>query len=299
MSHPEAIRSNDRKGSAATDASHVLEPPPMSPITPPLDARQTPGVEAPEGNALPDPILPFAQGRPRFTHPSQRDQTSRVGAMIAPPIAFDDNTDVLAMKSAISILQMQRTKAMADIRALDRAKRAAAADPNAFANDLAEGRVRIEGDRQIAGSGGSDSESDEDEEDYKMREDTSGDGDSADLMDRSSQNENTHQSHGKHRTSKGEERAWTNLPKPQNVVRCPPINWAKYGVVGEPLDKLHAEQVAAPSQGLPVQLGPGGTLDLHAGDPLPGAGGEQVRVVGVAAPYDPFKDHMEKKGMGR
>ena len=39
------------------------------------------------------------------------------------------------------------------------------------------------------------------------------------------------------------------IPLPQNIVRCPPVNWAKYHVIGESLDKLHAEQQNRPSQG--------------------------------------------------
>lgn len=40
-----------------------------------------------------------------------------------------------------------------------------------------------------------------------------------------------------------------DIPGPQNVVRCPPINWSKYHIVGEPLDKLHEEQRRKPTPG--------------------------------------------------
>ena len=43
------------------------------------------------------------------------------------------------------------------------------------------------------------------------------------------------------------------IPKPQNVVRMPPINWAKYHIVGEPLDKMHEEQRNRPFAGVPRQ----------------------------------------------
>ncbi|KAL4964585.1 uncharacterized protein BDV14DRAFT_174371 [Aspergillus stella-maris] len=41
------------------------------------------------------------------------------------------------------------------------------------------------------------------------------------------------------------------LPAAQNVVRMPPVNWAKYQVVGGSLDKMHEEQLRRPSTGEP------------------------------------------------
>lgn len=40
-----------------------------------------------------------------------------------------------------------------------------------------------------------------------------------------------------------------DLPAPQNIFRCPPINWAKYHIAGDTLDKMHNEEVARPSLG--------------------------------------------------
>lgn len=37
------------------------------------------------------------------------------------------------------------------------------------------------------------------------------------------------------------------LPEPQNVVRMPPINWAKYQIAGASLDKMHEEEQRRPS----------------------------------------------------
>ena len=41
----------------------------------------------------------------------------------------------------------------------------------------------------------------------------------------------------------GEGEKWPEIPIPQNVVRAPPINWAKYQVVGDSLEKLHKDQL--------------------------------------------------------
>ena len=79
-------------------------------------------------------------------------------------------------------------------------------------------------------------------------------------------------------------------------MRCPPINWAQYGVVGESLDKLHAEQIAAPTLGVPATLGSGGTYEFKASEPS--AAEPARRLVTIAAPYAPGKDKIAKKTRG-
>ncbi|KAG4216620.1 hypothetical protein PC116_g34899, partial [Phytophthora cactorum] len=113
---------------AATTARPSSPPrPTYSPITPPLNPL-----------ALPP--------RPTYTHSSQQDQIAGIPAPPPEPIDFDTNPDVLALKSAISILQLQRRKAAADMALLSRVKSAALADPEAFVHDLTTGRVGMEGD---------------------------------------------------------------------------------------------------------------------------------------------------------
>lgn len=87
-------------------------------------------------------------------------------------------------------------------------------------------------------------------------------------------------------------REWASLPKKQDVVRCPPINWSQYAVVGESLDKLHNEQVTHPTQGAPFAVGAGGAYEFK-GD------GKQERYDGVAAPYAPGKDKIDRKTKGK
>jgi hypothetical protein len=310
--------------------------PPISPIPPPLNATGLPAVPpfpTASGQLSNPAALPFGQGRPSFAHPSQADMAQPGMSMVPPPapaISFDENPDALALQSAISILQMQRAKATGDIQALARAKRAALADPRAFATDLAAGRVRTEGDRLFvedgAGDSGSDMEEesdddsaddDEDQESEPSDEDESGDvkmemGPGPSIQGESSaqgaaaaasksakarrkrKGKQKSSDAGPSRTAATDAKAWRRLPKPQNVVRCPPINWTQYGVVGESLDKLHAEQRAAPTLGKPAMLGPGGTFEFRAGDTVP-TGGQQRRLVGVAAPYAPGKDKIDKK----
>lgn len=73
-----------------------------------------------------------------------------------------------------------------------------------------------------------------------------------------------------------EDSNFRNVPRLQNVVRCPPINWAKYHVLGEPLDKLHEEQRRRPVN------------DQHLQDESQIRGEEHI----IAAPYDPWRDKL-------
>ena len=240
------------------------------------------------------------------------------------PISFDDNPDVLALKSAISILQLQRARATRDVQALSRAKEAALADTEGFIADLASGKVGTEGDRLfpdltprrqgtdlVDEDPESEDSSDGDDEDEEMTEPTQEQHTAADGanvsesvsttspkdIDNSApaqdQNENK-----KTRHPSAPLPAWRTLPKPQTAVRCPPINWSQYGVVGESLDKLHKEQQRAPNQGAPATLksGDGGlSYEFKAGA---GSSGEQKPLVGIAAPYAPGKDKLDKKPRG-
>ncbi|PHH67584.1 hypothetical protein CDD82_1303 [Ophiocordyceps australis] len=237
-----------------------LPRPPMSPITPTLIPAQLP--DATPQQPLPSPALP----RPVFRH-SQPDQV----AMSPPPpqpIDFDANPDVLALKSAISVLQVQRKRAEADMQTLSTARDEALVDTEAFVQDLAAGRVRSIGEATALRHDAH--HQDHDEKDQ--------------AQDAQSTNQDT--------SNKAHERQWNDLPRPQNIVRCPPINWAKYAVVGESLDKLHAEQVSHPTQGTPASLGPGGAYEFKSGS------GSQEKYPGIAAPYAPGKDRIIKKAKG-
>ncbi|GKT42161.1 uncharacterized protein ColSpa_02342 [Colletotrichum spaethianum] len=234
--------------------------PPISPITPTLPPAR-----------LPDPVAPFAADRPVLTHTSQPPTAAAIPPPRPEPIDFESNPDVLALKSAISILQMQSKKATADIQALNAAKNAAVENPSAFLADLGAGKVHTQGDKLFPES---DSDSDDETDGTKADQGAGEDG--------------TRQ--GK---AKAQPQPWESLPKPQNVVRCPPINWSQYAVVGESLDKIHADQIARPSQGAPATLGPNGTYEFK-GEP----GGNQRSFIGVAAPYTPGKDRIDKKAKG-
>ncbi|KAI2638177.1 hypothetical protein GGS21DRAFT_458697 [Xylaria nigripes] len=252
--------------------------PTYSPITPPLNPIASPP-------------------RPTFTHNTHAGAT----AMPPPPpepIDFASNPDVLALKSAISILQMQRKKAERDMATLSRVKSTALAEPEAFVRDLTAGRVRMEGEGLFLGggrSGDSDSDSDSEVDKDEHRED----------LKRGTGTFSTHPQPKKEEKAKikpdpeakmPDPPPWTSLPKPQNIVRCPPINWSQYAVVGESLDKLHNEQLRRPSQGMPASLTPDGHFEFKGDDG--GDGGKQEEYLGVAAPYAPLRDKINRKSKG-
>ncbi|KAK4099784.1 hypothetical protein N658DRAFT_498027 [Parathielavia hyrcaniae] len=313
---------NPRRASTTSRPSSPPRPP-VSPITPTLAPAQLPSASL-AGSTSYNATENFALGRPTHTHTSQTDQVG-IAPPPAQPIDFDSNPDVLALKSAISILQLQRARATADIQTLNRAKQAALANPEAFGADLAAGKVRVEGDPLFSpGTRAGNVAGDHSASDSSSSSSDDDDDEEAEAEAEEPNKEQSHKSKSKSKAEQAPEHRppkprpkpkpkhkqkakhtdtqpappWQTLPKPQNIVRCPPINWAQYGVVGESLDKLHAEQLAAPTPGAPVALGPGGAYD-----PAAIVGGNQAgepprRLVGVAAPYNPLRDKVEKKGKG-
>ncbi|KAI1132078.1 hypothetical protein F5Y10DRAFT_16726 [Nemania abortiva] len=246
--------------------------PTYSPITPPLNATTLPP-------------------RPAYTHSSHADATA-VPAPAPEPIDFDSNPDVLALKSAISILQMQRKKAERDMATLGRVKGAALAEPETFVRDLATGRVRVEGEGLFAGGVREGKESGSSSEGESDSENESEGDDDGQPQGETREAETTNVKPDPD-AKMSEPPPWAAIPKPQNIVRCPPINWSQYAVVGESLDKLHNEQVQRPVQGTPAVLTPDGRFEFKGGD---GAGiGKQERYMGVAAPYAPGKDKLDAK----
>lgn len=227
--------------------------PPYSPVTPvfaPLDP-----VASKDATAIPPPLSLSPTSRDPAAGPTyQPPRPPAAPAVFKPepppvPISESENPDAIALRSAISILQMQKQQSLRDIQTLDRMKEAAAADPEGFARELAAGRLRTD-DRGAV---------------IQFSED--------DAMDTDGQaKEGAKQAQGDTSTTS----KFGRIPPPQNVVRMPPINWAKYQVIGEPLDRMHEEQLRRP----------------HAGEPRRDPAPEHV----LAAPYRPLVDQLEKPG---
>jgi hypothetical protein len=237
----------------------------MSPLTPTHETAEQPPPSRP-GPVHPGSTTAAATDHQPSNYPpppavlSHANHPHRPQTIAPPPpvpLDFENNPDAIALKSAISILQMQSRRAADDIRTLNKAKQDALEHPEEFISDLTA---------VVAPSSKREQEQADDDNSSS----------SSDDEDASGQNSNI-------------ARAWKTLPTPQNVVRCPPINWSQYAVVGDSLDRLHREQVARPPQTSPAVYTPTGGYEFKG---TPAAPAEEYK--GVAAPYNPLKDHIEK-----
>lgn len=150
----------------------------------------------------------------------------------------------------MSVLQMQRQQALKDMRTLEKQKTRAVGDIEGFTKALADGSLKMRNSSGILPESTPDEDHEEGEEAYAQ-------------APRHLQREQSGQQKDFGRME---------IPSAQNVVRMPPINWAKYHIVGESLDRLHKEQKVRPTAGVPE-----GTR----------------REAEVAAPYDPFVDNLD------
>lgn len=166
------------------------------------------------------------------------------------PVSENDNPDAIALRSAISILQLQRQQSIRDLQILEKQKRVAVGDSSGFAEELVAGRLSM-GDRGASVGLPFSSRTRLSEESV--------------IEDEISDSEG--------RNSPTQKPKFGQIPTPQNIVRCPPINWAKYHVIGDSLDRLHEEQRVRPISGEPQKE-----------EPIRAA----VHV--IAAPYRPFED---------
>ncbi|KAL8778886.1 MAG: hypothetical protein Q9213_007201 [Squamulea squamosa] len=201
--------------------------PPFSPITPVM-SNEIPPQSSQCHNSL----------QTTEVHPLQRFSES-------------DNPDAIALRSAISILQIQRQQALRDLTTLEQQKKLAAADPKAFTAALLAGEVKEKSTGSLSS-----------QMSFPPRSyDIQGQSDEQAASDTETCEKTMHPAFG-------------DIPGDQDIVRCPPINWAKYHLLGQPLDVLHEEQRRRPVDGQHKMEG-------HRGE-------EHV----IAAPYDPLKDRL-------
>lgn len=289
----------------ATQATQGASPPrqaePAAPVPEPLSPQFRPIHST---TPIPPPTIPTFH-RQTFTHKQHPPQVQSIPQPPPPPpepVDFNENVDVIALESAILLLQRQKQKAEEDIRQLQRIKQEATRKPAEFVQDLASGKVG-QGTQAVApNSGGGDDEDDDDDDDDDEDDDEESD---AETEDRDGGEASTSglgpspmEAPGKGKaaaTAASQPRqpppSWTNLPTPQDVVRMPAINWSKYAVVGESLDKMHREQLAKPTLGTPATVAADGKAYEFKGGPNPDDGKKSV---GIAAPYDPLHDKIKK-----
>ncbi len=173
---------------------------------------------------------------------------------------MSDNPDAIALRAAMSILQIQRQQALRDMKTLEEQKFKALGDPEAFARGVSEGKIKARGVQDIMPT--------------------------ADEQDQDEDSEDNLNSESHPFTNGGEDgrnfEPFGTLPSAQNIVRMPPVNWAKYHIVGESLDRLHEEQRARPIPGQPLR-----DEDLRPK--------ERALESVIAAPYNPWVDKVGEK----
>jgi murein DD-endopeptidase MepM/ murein hydrolase activator NlpD len=179
------------------------------------------------------------------------------------PISESDNPDAIALRSAISLLQLQREKSKRDLKTLEELKAVAVSDPQGFVRSIQAQRIQP-------------SKTNNDPLSPTLA-DVSGS-----LLDSTFGAENEQRNGDERKDSvDGESGAdsstkFPTIPQPQNIIRCPPVNWAKYHIVGESLDKMHKEQRQYPGSVEPPRNQQGAKAPPHA----------------VSAPYSPFTDSV-------
>jgi len=205
------------------------------------------------------------------------------------PFSAEDSSDAIALRAAISTLQYQKQKAQGDLKTLESMKKLALDDPEHFTAELKAGRLREERPKTLSSmrpyvEGEEDSSDDDEDEDDEPavlgaeREDDEG----VVLQKKKSQSPplrveipDSQPSQASTTVDADKPTKFPKIPGAQEVIRTPYINWAKYGVVGAPLDSIHAQQ----------QRWPGTTNFSHS------KGREHT----IAAPYSPFLDELEDR----
>ncbi|KAK4540789.1 hypothetical protein LTR36_008866 [Oleoguttula mirabilis] len=253
------------------------------------------------------PVLPASvstyDGAPAVPPPDTNTQSATPSEQIAstvqyipqpPPQPFssEDSTDAIALRAAISALQFQKKKAQDDLRTLEVTRKHALDNPQEFKDALVAGRLK-EHRPQYGGLQAilDQAESDSEEEDAMLGATVEDEAAKAEIgipQPPARPAEVPDSQPSRPATANGQEHQvpkpsppadFARIPGPQNVVRMPNVNWDKYHIVGEPLDRMHEQQRRWP-----------GSFAY---------GQDRGREFAVAAPYSPFLDRLDgQSGQG-
>lgn len=217
-----------------------------SPPATPIESTNTAHSTSKDGSSSPprpsySPVTPTGSYDHRA--PVQEQKESQWIDKPPPPLPLnlEDNADAIALRATISLLQMQRQQSLKDIRQLDKIRDAALEDPRGFADDLQAGKLKKPSITDI------------DLDDIEF------------VDDQISNHTNEASKFGR-------------LPNPQNIARCPPIEWSKYHIVGKPLDDMHDAQKRYPGCAENDRAGKRATYEHN-----------------VTGPYRPFTDKLSNQ----
>ncbi|KAI5248194.1 hypothetical protein E4T43_01493 [Aureobasidium subglaciale] len=239
-------------------------PPPASPLTPP---------------AQPVKLAAPTQTRTLLTQPPPPPPPPAHFIEQPPSLPFSshDSSDAIALRAAISSLQFQRLQAQRDLRTLEDIKRQAIERPEEYRQHVIETAQAKPSIPPWAIKDTSNRDMEDDDEDDVVPGASSVSGQDPPFTQPASTTKPYPTSYGSMLSSRPAEitsqsSGFPAVPLPQDVVRCPPIEWAKYNIVGESLDKLHLDQQTR-----------------HGDD----ASSQRHSV--VAAPYNPFLDKLDSR----
>lgn len=218
-----------------------------SPVSTPGEVRPENTANSKDASSSPprpsySPVTPTLSHENRLSH-DKPEPPNLIDEPASLPLSLDENADAIALRATLSLLQMQRQQSLKDIRDLDKLKDAALRDPQAFADDLRTGKLSKSMTEGITF----------DDVEYDSDDDTP-------------------------ETATNTSSKFTRLPQPQNIARCPPIEWSKYHVLDKPLHDMHETQKQYP-----------GSLDNNF------TNGSGRKEYDIAAPYRPFKDKLNEK----
>ncbi|KAI5205701.1 hypothetical protein E4T39_02803 [Aureobasidium subglaciale] len=233
------------------------QPPPASPLTPPAQPAKLAAPTHPL-STRPQPPAHFIEQPPSL------------------PFSSHESSDAIALRAAISSLQFQRLQAQRDLRTLEDIKRQAIERPEEYRQHvIATAQAKPSPPPwAVKDTTDQDMEDEDDDDDLVTGASSLSEQDTV-----ASQPQPTTKSYP---TSYGSmlssqpanvsfrSSGFPAVPLPQDVVRCPPIEWAKYNIVGESLEKLHLDQQTRPGDDASSQ-----------------------RDSVVAAPYNPFVDKLD------
>ncbi|KAI6798146.1 hypothetical protein KC363_g706 [Hortaea werneckii] len=231
------------------------------------------------------------------------------------PFSSEDSTDAIALRAAISALQFQKKKAQEDLRTLEHTKQHALKNPSQFKEALVAGKLKeerrefggVQGilDEDGSGEGASDEEDGVNQTPARDGKDDAMGGATEEVARKGATSGEAPVAAGGRNTSDSgapapaqhdqeynrsqspttknpaaQHEHFPPIPGAQNVVRTPYINWEKYHILSEPLDRLHEQQRRWP--------GAGGI------SPSDQRRRRSEREYAVAAPYSPFYDRLDE-----
>lgn len=250
------------------------------------------------------PVTAAPPQKPKETGPKKPTPPPAEFIPRPPPIPFSGNTnpDAVALRATTDILQVQKARATENIQRLEQLKLLNRKDPKEFLRRLAAGELKAgESDKEgilgptvgpeiekllAALEVGSKTEKDEANAKSGAGKEKSPQSKEASTVKEPSSETET------------EKEDYPRFPTPQNIVRTPAINWAKYGILGDTIDNMHEEQRTNPTLGEPERL-----ASRSSQPATPVVETDSVLEKGVppkapkfvmAAPYDPLKDQLKK-----